>query len=261
MHQERSSLAITLAVWHAIFLRESLGRFFARRGAWFWLLAEPIFHMSYMVILYSVISVHSIGGIKSAVWALMGLLAFFCFKRTAVQVSQAIAGNLALFAFRQVKPIDMMIVRALLEGLVIVVVYLVLSLGFYFLGLDLLPDDGLLVIAAFFGLWLLGFAFGVVLAVMGELMPESAKMVSMLLLPLYWLSCVMFPLASVPEPYRHLLLFNPVVHGIELCRVGMASYYHQVPALSLSYLYGCSLVLLYAGLLFYRRFSSRLGVL
>jgi capsular polysaccharide transport system permease protein len=40
MHSARTSLAITLSVWKALFLRESLSCLFSARAAWFWLLAE-----------------------------------------------------------------------------------------------------------------------------------------------------------------------------------------------------------------------------
>lgn len=71
----RSPLQVTLAVWKALFLREALGRLFAARAAWFWILAEPVFHMSYMLVIFTVIRVRHVGGIETPIWLMTGLLA------------------------------------------------------------------------------------------------------------------------------------------------------------------------------------------
>ena len=101
----RSSFSITLAVWKALFLREALGRLFSGRASWFWLLGEPVFHVAYLVFIFTGIRVTSVGGIDATIWIMVGMLAYFMFQRTATQVMNAISANQALFAYRQVKQI------------------------------------------------------------------------------------------------------------------------------------------------------------
>jgi capsular polysaccharide transport system permease protein len=62
----------------------------------------------------------------------------------------------------------------------------------------------------------------------------------------------------VPQPYRDILLLNPLVHGLELVRHGFSSYYHMVPGISMGYLYVWGVVSLFFGLLLYRRFTQQL---
>lgn len=254
----RSSLSITFSVWRAIFLRESLDRLFGERAAWFWLLIEPILHIGFLVWIWTVVRVHTMGGIDVLIWLMVGLLAFFLFRRTAIQVMYAIDCNRPLFAYRQVKPFDPAIVRGVLEAFLMTLVSMTILIIANLLGHDAIPADPLLVLAAVFGLWLLGLGYGLVASVLMELVPESEHILNILMLPLYLISGVIWPLASVPAAWRELLMLNPITHGLESVRQGFVPYYHAAPETSLSYLYGFAVVNVFFGLLLYRRFALRL---
>jgi len=258
MQVTRSPLAVTASVWKALFLRESLSRLFSKRAVWFWLLAEPIFHVVYLVVIFTVISLRQIGGVDVALWIMVGLLAFFMFRRTASQVTRAINANQALFTYRQVKPIDTLLVRGLLEGFLMTIITAVLLAGAALAGHSVWPADPLAVVEAFLGLWLVGMGFGLVTSVATELVPEIDRVLNMVMMPLYVVSGVMFPLASIPPPYREWLLLNPVAHGLEAARLGFASSYHAVPGLSISYIYEFALVSIFLGLALHRLFAARL---
>lgn len=257
-HPTRSPLSITLAVWHALLLRESLSRLFSRRAAWLWLLLEPITHMAFMAFIFTAIRVRQVGGIEAGLWIIVGFLGFFFFRRTGNQGANGISANRSLFVYRQVKPIDAVIVRALLEGLLMLVVSLMVLASAALFGLHVLPSDPLAVMEAVFGLWLLGLGFGLVVSVVKELVPELDNLLDMSMMPMMMISGVILSLSAVPYPYREWLMYNPVAHGIEAARLGFAPYYHAAPELSLSYLYGCALVLLFFGLALHARFAQRL---
>lgn len=259
-HVLRDSTTITLAVWKALFLREALTRLFATRAAWFWLLAEPVFHVSYMMFVFTVVRVQHVGGVDSAIWLMVGMLAFFMFRRTGTQVMNAIDANLALFTYRQVKPVDTALVRGGLEGFLMTIITLVLGVGAALVGHSVVPADPLAVLEALFGLWLFGMGFGLIMSVLGELVPEVGRMVRLIMTPLYVVSGTMFPIASVAQPYRDWLLLNPIAHGLEAARLAFAPYYHAVPELSVSYLYACALVSVFFGLALHRRFAARMAM-
>jgi capsular polysaccharide transport system permease protein len=254
----RSHLEITLAVWKALFLREALGRLFSARASWFWLLAEPVFNVAYMLVIFSVIRVRHVGGIETVVWLMVGMLAFFMFKRTGTQVQNAIGANQTLFTYRQVKPVDTLLVRAGLEGLLMIIVASILLLGAAIFGYSVVPADPLAVLEAFFGLWLVGLGFGLVTSVLIELVPELGRVLKLVMMPLMILSGVIIPVSAVPQPYRDWLLLNPVAHGLEAARLGFAPYYHAVPELSVAYIYQFALVSIFLGLALHRRFAMRL---
>lgn len=254
----RSQLSITLAVWRAIFLREALDRLFGERGAWFWLLIEPVTHISVIALVWRALSTRAIGGIDIAVWTMVGMLAFFLFRRTATQVMFSADCNKPLFVYRQVKPFDAAIVRGGLEAFLMTLVSIIILVIAYLLGHDVIPNDPLLVMASVAGLWLFGIGYGLVTSVLMELVPELEHIFKILMMPLYLMSGTIIPLTSIPMPYRDYLMINPIAHGLEVVREGFVPNYHAVPGSSLAYLYAFSVVTVFLGLLLYRRFALRL---
>lgn len=254
----RSSLSITFSVWRAIFLREALDRLFKERGAWFWLLIEPVAHIGFLGLMWGAIRKTSMGGMDVVVWLMVGMLAFFLFRRTGMQVMYAVDCNRHLFAYRQVKPFDTAIVRGSLEAFIMVLVSATIIIIVNFLGRDAIPSDPLLVMGAALGLWVFGMGYGLITSVLMELVPELEHILKILMLPLYLISGVIWPLSVIPMPYRDYLMINPIAHGIEAVRLGYMPHYHAVPGVSLGYLYGCSVVCIFLGLLLYKRFVLRL---
>ena len=247
-----------LHTWHALLLREALTRLFHRRAAWAWLLLEPAFHISFMIFVFTQIRVRTVGGIDTVIWLALGFLGYFFFRRTADQTGNAVGANRSLFTYRQVKPVDAVMVRAMLEGVLMLCVTAVVLLAVGLLGHPVLPARPLMIVEAALGLWALGLGFGLIVSVAKEMVDELGNLVDMLMTPMYLISGVILPLSSVPPPLREWLMYNPVAHGLEALRLGFADYYHAAPELSISYLYGWSLALLFFGLSLHVRFRHRL---
>jgi capsular polysaccharide transport system permease protein len=254
----RSSLEITLSVWKALFLREALSRLFASRTSMIWLFFEPVFHMSYMLFLFSTVRLRVVGGLDTIVWLLAGMLPFILFRRTALQTSIAVDANQALFVYRQVKPIDTVFVRAGLELFILLIVATILFFGVALIGHGRAPSDPLAVMLAVLGMWIFGLGWGLVASVGQSLIPELENVNGMIMMPLYFISGTIFPLANIPTQYQELLLFNPLVHGLESVRHGFSDYYHAIPGVNLAYLYGSALFLLFLGLALHRHFALKL---
>lgn len=255
---QRTSVDVTLSVWKALLLREAVMRLFASRGAWFWLLLEPVWHIAYMMLMFAVIRVRHIGGIETVVWIMAGLLCFFVFRRAATQCMNAVNANSALYTYRQVKPIDAVLTRGMLEGLLAVMTTVVLVSATAMVGIDVVPDDPFAVLQVFFGMWLIGVGFGLAASVAVELAPEAGRVIGMVMTPLYFASGVIFPISLVSTPYREWLMLNPLAHGLEAARKGFADHYHQLPETSMSYFYGCALVIMFFGLALHRRYANKM---
>lgn len=254
----RSPLQVTLSVWHALLLREAVARMFGKRAAAAWLLLEPVAGIAFMLLVFTVLRTRFIGGMDTALWLSSGLLAFYLFRRTANQGASAVGANLALYTYRQVKPVDTVLSRCVLEGLLMLLIASLVFAGLALAGVPLQLHDPLLVMVSLTGLWLLGLGWGLAVSVATELVPETGNLLSLLLMPLMLISGAIFPLAAIPYPWREWLMWNPVAHGIEGVRAGISPYYHHVPELSMNYLLGCTLVLVFLGLVLQRRFRSRL---
>lgn len=254
----RSSAKITYTTWKALFLHSAVNTLSKEKLAWFWLLAEPILHIAVLILVFTVIRVRTIGGINTAVWLMAGLLAFFMFRRTAVSASIAIKSSSKLFTYPQIRPIDPVLVQAGLEGFLMAIVTLVLLTGAWLFGLDVIPDDPLAVIVAFFGLWLFGVGFGLICSVAIVLIPPLGAGLSFILRPLYFISGVLWPIGLIPYPYHNWLMLNPVAHALEAARLGFAPYYHVTSDLNIAYLYGWALVSIFLGIALQVRYAKRL---
>lgn len=254
----RSSLSVTFAVWNALFLREAVARLSATRGAWVLIVLEPVLHACFMLLLYSVLRARSVAGADVAVWLVLGVTGYFTVQNVFQRAMGAVDANRALFAYRQVRPVDTVIVRAGLEALL---GFLILSslLGILaLLGHSIIPDSMLEVMLAFIGLMLCALGVGLVLSVLSDLVPEAGNLMMFLFRPLYFLSGAIFPLAAIPVQYREWAFYNPFAHGLELFRGGFFSVYHQAPEANFEYLFGFAAVSIFLGLALQVRFSNKL---
>ena len=258
MESSRNPTAVTLSVWRALFLREAVTRVSRERAGWFWLLVEPLAHVAFLLVLFMTVRVRVVGGIDTAVWLIIGITSFFMFRRTAQQAMNAVGANQSLYTYRQVKPVDPVLVRAALEGFLTVLMMVILFTGVGLYGIEITPADPLAVLGVLGGMWLFGAGFGLVASVATELLPEVGRVLGMMLFPLYFLSGVIFPIAQVPLPYRGWLMLNPLANGLEAVRQGFAPHYQAAPETSIAYLYGCALVAIFLGLALHYRYSTQL---
>jgi len=254
----RSPLSVTYAVWRALFLREAAFRLAARRAAWLWLLLEPISHVAFIMVFFEIVRARVTPGADPGMFIMTGLLSFFMTRNTAFRSMEAVKANSALFAYRQVKPVDTVIVRAGLEGFLGLIVALILLSGVALFGIDVLPYRPLEVLAAFVGLWALGLGLALMLSVAGEMVPEIGNLVKLAFIPLYFFSGIMFPIQLVPQPHREWLFYNPIVHGIEVLRGGFFPHYHVSPEANLSFLYGSALLTVFLGLALHVRYARKI---
>lgn len=248
----------TLVIWKAIFLKDCLSRFFGSRADWVWLILEPSIHIGFIAAIYSIVSRKTIQGIEIQPWLAMGMMAFFVFRRTAVQVLHAIDCNKPFFAFREVRPFDAALCRGWVEAFAMFFISLIIMAAFQAVGFEMFPDNLILCILAFFGLWFLGFGYGLISSVSMRLVPDSGFILQMLLMPMYIISGVMMPVMIIPEPYQGLIMINPAAHGVEAFRIGIwGELYHTVDV-SMAYLYAWDLVLVVIGMALYQALETRL---
>lgn len=247
----------TLMVWKALFLKDALSRFFGSRGAWAWLLIEPCIHIGIMVVMFTVIRTRVIGGVDVPTWLMVGMMGFFLFRRTSVQGIHALDCNRAFFAFRQVRPFDTALTSAVVELFAMFWIFVILLVIFAFFRLSVIPENTLTVLSGFFGLWLLGLGYGLISSVCMRIVRDSGHLLQILMMPLMFISGVIIPMNTIPEPYRSYVALNPVLHGLECMRLGFWSDYHTLDV-SLWYLYGVAMVLLVIGMGLYRSLETRL---
>ncbi|MFW6093614.1 MAG: ABC transporter permease [Pseudomonadota bacterium] len=256
---ERSPWQITWSVWHAMFMREVLARTMVNRFSWFWMLAEPIAYVVIMVWVRELLGrIRFIIGADFIPWLIVGLTTFFLWREAVIRSLGAVSANQGLFAYRQVHPVDPVLVRNILEGLLKTVVLMLLIIGASFLGYDVVPADPLGAVAAWLGMWLLGLGFGLMASVGATLVDEIDMVVRLAMLPTFLLTGVIIPLHAVPHSVLEYLLYNPMLHGVEGIRIAFFDGYKSLNGIDPFYLWKWNLVTIALGLALHMRFATRL---
>jgi capsular polysaccharide transport system permease protein len=258
---KRTGLRVMLDVWRALFLREAFSRITADRLGWSWIFIEPVLHVAVMLGIRQLIGrVRVVPGVEFIPFLIVGILTFFLFRDVVNRTMTVVNANAALFAYRQVQPIDTVIVRAGLELCIKVVLFFVMVFGLHLLGYSVLPADPLQVVFILVLLWWLALGLGMVFCVLVSTFQESEKFLRLLMMPLYFLSGVILPVHYLPHSVQQWLWWNPILHAVELSRMSFFDTYHTLNNLSVFYVAACGTGLVLLGLLMQIRYKTRMLV-
>lgn len=254
----RSRLQVFLTALHAFLLRELKNQFGRSRLGYFWALAEPAAAVAIFTALHAVIrGGHSrIYQEDPIIFFVFGVVPYFVFSNALSQTQGVCASQKGLFNYRQIKPIDIMLARAMIDALMISGVLLIFLLGWSWFGLPFPRIHPLELVMAMFSLFVLGLSMGMVFEVFGTVFPDTRKIFSIVTRPLFFISGVFFSIGMLPPDLRQVLIWNPVLHGIDLARDAVLQGY--VSPASWAYLWLCILSLQFLGLAAYRRYQFQL---
>lgn len=253
MLQKRTSFKITRSVLFALLLREIRGRFGAKRFGAFWLFFEPVAQIALMMAVFSLRGRTVSYGVEFPIFLLTGMVPFFAMRSIVYKVMEAVNANRALFSYKQIKPIDTMVARAVIEVMIHAGVYVILLfvLGFW-LRIDIIHYQPLTWLAAMLVGIVFSFALGMIFCMLTEVVPELKTVVRMTFFPLYLLSGVLFPVQSLPPEVLDLLLWNPYLHIINELRSSVFEYYPPIQGVNLTFPFICSIALLLVAFGLYR---------
>lgn len=246
----RSGLEVQQAVIKALFMREIKTRFGKYRLGYLWAVLEPAAHLMVLVVIFGYIMHKTMPDISYPVFLVNGIIPFFIFSNITNRSITAIEANQGLFNYRPVRPIDTLISRAVLETIIYAFVFVLLMVVLFIMGEDLTFENIIYLFIIWSFLFIFSCGIGLTFMVIGKTFSEAEKFLPIIIKPLYFISCVMFPLHSIPEDYWGYLLWNPIVHSIELSREAVVPGYSGGPT-NLSYLAFCSLLSLLIGLCLY----------
>lgn len=242
-----------------MFMREMVARTMADRMAWFWMIFEPMAIVAIMLALRGfVMGGRHIAGAEFIPWILVGLMGFTLFRENMMRLLGAVDANSGLFTYRQVKPIDTVLVRGFLEFMIKSFIFLLfIALG-NLMKFDLLPHRPVEALFDWLSLWMLGLGAGLLVSALASLVPEVGNVIKLLSLPLLIISGVIFPLNYIPHQYQQYVLWNPIVHGLESMRLNFFASYRSLDGIDLAYLWYWALAMMALGLMLHLRFEDRL---
>ncbi len=248
----RSAFSIQRDVVFAIFVREMISRFSTYTFGNIWLVLEPLMMMILFIVLFGARGQGAYGFTEAPIFIYTSFLTFRgLWASTMRQCASARGGARGLMEFRQVRLFDVFLARTVIEGGLFLIVGLIIALGLVWLGYDPWPDDPLRVLGYCTVLWLLAASFGMLSCMLGSIAREVEKLVSMLTMPLLFMSAVFFPMSIVPRDYWGYLTWNPILHAMELVREAWFSNYTS-PVADFGYLFAATLTCLALAMSSYR---------
>jgi capsular polysaccharide transport system permease protein len=209
-----------LQVVYALLLRETKTRFGSSHLGYIWALVPPAAWIGMFAVFYHLVGHLAPPGTSTVAFLVTGIIPFSAFRETATRCLSAVEANKGLLFYPQVRPLDLVIARVVLEAATHLMLML-LFLGGLALFEGVPRIDSLLV--ALIGLGIacsLGAALGLLCCGLSVYSPVVERVFSTVMRVVFWTSALFHPIESLPKAARDILLFNPVVHAIELVRDG-----------------------------------------
>ncbi len=219
-------LSIQIQVIHALILRELKSQFGNTKLGYIWALLEPVAMVSVFAVMFRFMGRVPVATMGILPFLVSGFTSFRLFTGSMGRAVSAIDANRQLLYYPRVRPIDLVFGRLILEFATTMCVIAILLTAAVTIEGDRLRPNIVLVAVAEVLLCLLGGGFGLVLCGLGVFWPTLLRIYGYAMRPLFFGSALFFSTNSMPTKVRHVLLKNPILHGIELCREGLYPNYH-----------------------------------
>jgi capsular polysaccharide transport system permease protein len=250
---------IQLRVIKALMLRELTTRFGRENIGFLWMMAEPLLFAVLVGALWRAMKGPLEYGVDIVAFAVSGYIPLVLFRSTVSRAISSFTANSSLMYHSQIKVLDILLVRFLIELLGHMMAYLLIALALGAFGLFPMPYDiGFLILGwGYYALFTLAVALVVApLSEMSELLEKVMPVTLYLMIPF---SGAFYIVSALYGDAATVVLYSPPVHGMEMMRYGVFG-----PSIDpqYDYLYPLKFILpcMVIGLLLCRRVRRRLVV-
>jgi capsular polysaccharide transport system permease protein len=252
----RRSLAIQARVIGALLMREILTRYGRHNIGFMWVFVEPMLFTLGVAGLWTLLKLGHSHQINIVSFALTGYSSVLLWRNAVNRCNLAIAPNLSLMYHRNVRVIDVFAARLILEISGATISLIVLSIIFISIGWMDMPADVLTVVLAWLMLAWFAVGLGLVIGSISERSEVIDRIWHTITYLMFPLSGAVFMLSWLPAGLREILVWVPMVHGVEMLREGyygewINAYYNLV------YFSAVNLILLLTGLALARQTQMR----
>lgn len=214
------SLKVQRRVLGALLIRELLTRYGRHNIGFLWLFVEPmIFTLGVTALWTATKSVHG-SDLPIVAFALTGYSSVLLWRNMPGRCIGALDANLSLMYHRNIRALDIYLARLMIEFSGATISFVTLSVFFITIGWLDPPEDFLKVAAGWFLIAWFGAALAIALGALShevELIDKLWHPASYLIFPL---SGSAFLVAALPPFAQEIVLYIPMVHGVELVRDG-----------------------------------------
>jgi capsular polysaccharide transport system permease protein len=186
-----------------------------------------------------------------------GYLPFKAFMFISNDMRKSLGRDSKVLDLPAIHNLDSVIATLVLRVLTTLVIVVSIIALINAIGFPAIPDDPLRCLVVFGWLAVFAFGFGLVVAVLTEMMPTYKHIHSILSFKLLFISGVFFLPETMPPELRYYLAYNPLLHVVSWFRSAFIPGFES-QLLDRGYLITWACVSLVLGLLLVRTFRSRL---
>jgi capsular polysaccharide transport system permease protein len=215
-----SGTRMQVIVVFALMMREVHTRYGRENLGFVWLIAEPFVFCMGVIGVWSALHGRYEHGIPILAFVLTGYMPLTLWRHCVQRAVHCLRANSSLLYHRQVRMLDLLVARIILEVYGALIAYLVIGFLFWALGYYELPKD--------WGLFYLGWAYmiafsaglAMVMGCVSEMAEWSEKLVGPFMYFLLPISGVFFMADWLPDRYRAWALYVPTLNAFEMIRGG-----------------------------------------
>ena len=213
-------------VIYALMLREIRTRFGHSRVGYLWAIVEPLLHLLTLGIVFALMN-HGPApvGENLFLYYLTGVVPYLLFAHLSNEMMEVIANNSSILHLPIVKRVDIMVSRGLLQLATEILAGIVAFSAAALCGLQGMPADPLTVAQAVACIWVLGMGVGAINLVIAEFSSAWCQVYTSMLRLLYFASGIYYSPIVTPDAVRNILVWNPILQGIEFFRSGFYRQY------------------------------------
>nr|WP_255647539.1 ABC transporter permease [Ensifer sp. IC4062] len=203
-----------MRVTAALIVREMSTRYGSKPGGYLWAIFDPVAHVAMMTVIFQAFARMPALGLSFPLFFASGYLPFTFYQRMSSFMAGTMQANKTLLSYPVVSPFDAIISRFILQFMTDALVSFLIFLLIMELGGVTQPMNIAGMIEAAGAAAVLGLGMGTINIVMFARFPIYEQIFGIINRPLFMISGVFFLPETLPNPFRDVIFYNPLVHII-----------------------------------------------
>lgn len=212
---------VQVRVIHALTIRELTTRFGRENIGFLWIMAEPILFAGLVGIIWRFLKGPEDHGMSVTAFVATGYIPLTLIRHVISRSVAAFTANSSLLYHRQIKVVDFIVVRFIVEMIGSMMAYLLIGTILIYLGEFPIPADMGLFLAGWLCHCLFSLSLCLIVAPLSEMSEAIERFVPVLLYVMIPFSGVFTMLSWMTPTMREYLLYSPLVNGMEMMRKGI----------------------------------------
>lgn len=217
----RKGWEVQVRVIGALMLRELTTRFGRENIGFLWIMVEPLLFALLVGFLWRVLKGPEEYGVDIVSFVVTGYIPLVLFRSCVQRAVNIFTANGSLMYHRQIKILDLALVRFLIELIGHMMAYLFVGLALHAVGLFPVPYDIAFLLIGWFYYSFFTLAITLIVAPLSEFSEALEKLVPVITYIIIPFSGTFYLAGSLTGEAAAVALYSPLVHGMEMMRYGI----------------------------------------